>query len=137
MSGTTPPTLTGLTFPSVVNLSGGAQSVTFSLSATDPAGLGNSVIFFDHPIILENIDGSTYVAYGININGTSQTYTISPLTPIETDTISDLALLDTVGNRTDYNSSQLAALSLPSSITFTGISDVTWTPNGTDQACPR
>ncbi len=43
------------------------------------------------------------------------------MTPIETDTVSDLALIDAVGNRSDYTSSQLAALNLPSAITFTQV----------------
>jgi hypothetical protein len=119
MSGVTPPTLTELTFPSPVDLSGGPQSVMFSLSATDPAGLGSSTIFFEHPITLVNSDGTTISVPGININGTSATWTISPLTPIETDPISDLALIDKVGNRSDYTSSQLAALGLPNAIMFT------------------
>jgi hypothetical protein len=114
------PALTGLSFPTVVDLSSGAQQVTFSLSASDPAGLGNSVIFFTNPIVLVNPDGSTTAVSGINVSGTTPTtVTVSPLTPIETDTVSDLALIDAVGNRSDYTSSQLAALNLPSAITFT------------------
>ncbi len=123
------PALTGLSFPTVVDLSSGAEQVTFSLSASDPAGLGDSVIFFTNPIVLVNPDGSTTAVSGINVSGTTPTtVTVSPLTPIETDTVSDLALIDAVGNRSDYTSSQLAALNLPSAITFTGGSTYTAPP---------
>jgi hypothetical protein len=77
------------------------------------------VIFFTNPITLENGNGGTYYTPGINVSGTSAISTISPLTPSGTDTISDLALIDAVGNRRDYTASDLTALGLPNSITFT------------------
>src|SRR5258706_160248 len=50
-SDATPPILSGLTFPSTVDLSGGNQVVTFSTTATDDAsGVSWSQIRFNKPI---------------------------------------------------------------------------------------
>src|SRR5207302_693042 len=49
---TTPPNLTSLTFPSLVDLSGGNKPVTFSATATDDTSGVNQVIFwFDKSIV--------------------------------------------------------------------------------------
>jgi len=51
---TTSPTLTSLTFPTIVNLSGGNTPATFSAAATDDSsGIYEVILWFDRNIVTD------------------------------------------------------------------------------------
>jgi probable HAF family extracellular repeat protein len=126
-SDTTAPTLTGLTFPTSVDLSHGSNTITFGVSATDDlSGANYAVIQLARPIVEQFTNGSTtatnlQVPYpgSLSTGQSTQTFTLSPNTASGTYTIQNVILYDNAGNTHTYTTQQLQALGAPTSFTVT------------------
>src|SRR4051812_41014694 len=129
----TVPNLTSLRFQSPINLSGGAQPITFTVGATDDsAGIEKVYIWFATPISYSNgpfTESSTlfgvYDALDSYSDGqSSSSVTITSFNAPGTYTIDHVDVFDKANNKHTYNTVQLSALGAQTSFTIaSGVAD--------------
>src|SRR5262245_20051236 len=127
---TTAPTLTSLSFQPVIDLSGGAQPITFTVGATDDAsGVNGAVIVFTNGLYVTDILGSLFKfpMFGVldaidsfSDGQSANTFTISPFNAAGTYTIDHIDVFDNANNTRTYNAAQLAGLGIATSVTVQG-----------------
>src|SRR4051794_267995 len=123
---TTPPVLTGLTLPGVVNLSAPNPSAAFTLTATDDlTGVNSAVIFFDRAISYLDSQNTVQTASGFYLPATgnasfSLTEHLSSFASAGIYHVTEIQLQDKAGNLHSYQASDFADLGLSTTFTFTG-----------------
>ena len=112
-----PPELTAISVDKAsVDVSGGPQTISFALEATDETGVSwlDGFVYFNLP------GGSARAARGSEENPQVFTLTLDSDDPSGAYLINFVALRDTLGNSTTWNNSRLMELGLPASIEVTG-----------------
>ena len=108
-----PPELTAISVDKAsVDVSGGPQTISFTLEATDETGVSwlDGYVYFNLP------GGSARTARGSEENPQVFTLTLDSDDPSGAYLINFVALSDTLGNSTTWNNSRLMELGLPSFI---------------------
>lgn len=120
----TAPVLTGLVLPGVVDISGGAQQLSFTAHAQDGAGSGVAGVdlFFDHDFYLDTFTGPALSIGGFaggsdtfydgTLNTAAYTGTLSAETALGTYNLLSAVVTDQSGNATEYSAAQLAAMGI-------------------------
>jgi hypothetical protein len=132
MTDTIAPTLTSLSFSSVIDVSGGAKPITFTATGTDDAsGIGDLLIWLKKPInysFSPSGDPSSFSLFIADGNypdtwsdgQTATTFTISSFNAPGIYEIDHIDFKDQVGNTRVYTPGNLSAIGAPTSITVTG-----------------
>jgi hypothetical protein len=119
---TTAPVLTGLVLPGVVDISGGAQQLSFTAHAQDGAGSGVAGVdlFFDRDFYLDTFTGPAVSIGGFvggsdtfydgTLNTAAYTGTLSAETALGVYNLLGAVVTDQSGNATEYTAAQLAAM---------------------------
>jgi hypothetical protein len=122
---TTAPVLTGLVLPGVVDLSSGAQQLSFTAHAQDGEG-GSGVagvdLFFDRDFYLDTFTGPAVSIGGFvggsntffdgTLNTAAYTGTLSAETALGTYNLLSAVVTDQSGNSTEYSAVQLALMGI-------------------------
>src|SRR3954464_9305926 len=130
MSDTTAPKLGFLSFQSPLNVNGGPQAITFTAGASDDlSGVDHVNIWFTKPLNYgfpnSSVTGNSTV-FGVydfqdsfSDGQSSYTYTITPFNS-GTYTIDHVDVVDKAANTQTYNTAQLSALGVQTSLTIQG-----------------
>lgn len=117
MADTTPPTLTFLDLPELVDLSGGPVSVTYSATAQDTGGIDDVVIWFDRDVS-DNI--GTFPLVILNNGEASVSRSLLAGNAPGLVNVSRVEVTDDYGNERTYSKSELDALGFDTSFTISG-----------------
>src|SRR5215211_2555369 len=132
MTDTAAPTLTSLSFSTVIDLSGGNKPLTFIAAGTDDAsGIADLIIWFTNPISYSFSPSGSPSSFRLFIadgnypdnwddGQAATTFTISSFNAPGTYQIDHVDFTDHVGNKHVYSPADLSALGTP---TFIAISD--------------
>jgi Ca2+-binding RTX toxin-like protein len=120
---TTPPDLTGLSFPSTVNVSGGGKAVTFFASGTDNAtGISDVLVHFDKDLITGATTGGL-----VNISGAGDSWTdgassiaenIPSTAKAGVYTVTSVDVFDGAGNKHTYSNADLTQMHFSTTLTI-------------------
>src|SRR4051812_5682306 len=139
MSDTNAPNLAFLSFQSPLNVSSGAQPITFTVGATDDlSGVDQVNIWFTkslnygYPNSSLTSNSTLFAVYdfqdSFSDGQSSYTYTITPFNAPGTYTIDHVDVVDKTGNNHTYNTAQLSALGAQTSFTLQGGASYTTNP---------
>src|SRR3954454_7815179 len=131
MNDTNAPNLTSLSFQSPLNVSSGAQPITFTVAATDDlSGVDRVNIWFTkslnygYPNSSLTSNSTLFAVYdfqdSFSDGQSSYTYTITPFNAPGTYTIDHVDVVDKTGNNHTYDTAQLSALGAQTSFTLQG-----------------
>ncbi len=122
----TAPVLTGLSFPSSVDVTGGSATVTVNYGATDDlSGVQSFQIYFAVPGDGCGVGNSDYFTPVLSRSGSVSFQLGQYSTAIGAYVVCSLSVYDAAGNGHYYTVSDLQSLGLPTQFTVTGVQDVT------------
>src|ERR1043165_6034434 len=137
MTDTTSPTLTSLRFTPVVNVSGAAKPITFTVGATDDLSGVDSVQVWFTEALSYGYPSSTVTSvsrlFGVydfqdsfSDGQSAYTYAITPFNALGTHTVDHVDVIDKANNKHTYNTAQLNSLGMQTSfVVVGGIADTT------------